>query len=109
MHVSYNGFSELNLQVVLLDFFVAGNLLGCLRRYQCTVNFFILQEKVQLEYMIFLGAETTSTTLLWAIRYLTQNPRVQRKVQAEIDSVIGRGRTPSRDDKTKLVLLTAFC
>jgi len=36
--------------------------------------------------------------------YLTQNPEVQRKVHAEIDSVIGRDRPPCRDDKPRYPL-----
>lgn len=50
--------------------------------------------------MFVAGAETTSTTLLWSILYLTQNPEVQKKVQEELDAVIG-DRPASRDDKSK--------
>ena len=35
------------------------------------------------------GAETTSTTLKWALLYMVINPEVQSKVQKELDSVLG--------------------
>ncbi|KAK2156658.1 hypothetical protein LSH36_208g04093 [Paralvinella palmiformis] len=36
------------------------------------------------------GTETTSTTLNWAIIYMTLNPNIQDRIHAEIDNVIGR-------------------
>jgi cytochrome P450 len=54
---------------------------------------------VVLKDLFIAGAETTSTTLLWSVLYLTMYPEVQRKVQAEIDALIGRERRPSRNDK----------
>jgi cytochrome P450 len=59
--------------------------------------------KVVLQDLFFAGTETTSTTLLWAILFLTQNSHVQKKLQNEVDSVIGRTRAANRDDKEKLV------
>jgi len=63
---------------------------------------------VVLKDMFVAGAETTSTTLLWAVLYLTQNPGIQEKVQEEIDTVIGNNRLPVRDDRNKLVYMEAF-
>ena len=65
------------------------------------VYFLVNNLVVVLKDLFLAGAETTSTTLFWSILYLTQNPSVQIKVQAEIDDVIGKGRLPSRDDKIK--------
>ncbi len=45
------------------------------------------------------GAETTSTTLNWAMLYLIMHPDVQSKVQEELDEVTGRGRLPTLDDR----------
>ncbi|NXN45078.1 CP2DH protein, partial [Rhinoptilus africanus] len=48
------------------------------------------------------GSETTSTTLRWAILYMLLHPEIQSKVQAEIDKVIGRGRSPTMKDQVSL-------
>ena len=40
------------------------------------------------------GGETTATTLRWAFLLLSWHPEIQRKMQDEIDSVIGRERLP---------------
>jgi cytochrome P450 family 2 subfamily J len=45
------------------------------------------------------GSETTSTTLSWAILYLTSHPTIQEKMQEEIDRVVGSMRLPSLTDR----------
>uniref|UniRef100_A0A7E4VNV7 Unspecific monooxygenase n=1 Tax=Panagrellus redivivus TaxID=6233 RepID=A0A7E4VNV7_PANRE len=50
----------------------------------------------------FAGQETTSTTLGWAFCYLIKFPHVQKRLQAEIDEVVGSDRLITCDDKTKL-------
>lgn len=51
--------------------------------------------------MVFAGHETTANTLTWAFYNLSQNPQVEAKLQAELDSVLG-GRTPTIEDLPKL-------
>uniref|UniRef100_A0AAZ3QRJ5 Uncharacterized protein n=1 Tax=Oncorhynchus tshawytscha TaxID=74940 RepID=A0AAZ3QRJ5_ONCTS len=48
------------------------------------------------------GTETTSNTLLWAMLYMAKYPDIQKKVQAEIDEVIGSARQPSMDDRADM-------
>ncbi|NWX41370.1 CP2DH protein, partial [Steatornis caripensis] len=48
------------------------------------------------------GSETTSTTLRWAVLYMLLHPEIQSKVQAEIDKVIGRERTPTMEDQVSM-------
>ncbi|KFO89947.1 Cytochrome P450 2D17, partial [Buceros rhinoceros silvestris] len=48
------------------------------------------------------GSETTSTTLRWAVLYMLLHPEIQSKVQAEIDKVIGRERSPTMKDQASL-------
>ncbi|XP_068175783.1 cytochrome P450 2J6-like [Antennarius striatus] len=48
------------------------------------------------------GSETTSTTLRWAFLYMAKYPEIQKKVQAELDSVIGQFRQPAMADRVNL-------
>ncbi|NXX06066.1 CP2DH protein, partial [Larus smithsonianus] len=48
------------------------------------------------------GSETTSTTLRWALLYMLLHPEIQSKVQAEIDMVIGRERSPTMKDQVSM-------
>ncbi|NXK09924.1 CP2DK protein, partial [Herpetotheres cachinnans] len=48
------------------------------------------------------GSETTSTTLRWAFLYMLLHPEIQSKVQAEIDKVIGRERSPTMKDQVSM-------
>ncbi|XP_072039154.1 cytochrome P450 2B11-like [Amphiura filiformis] len=52
--------------------------------------------------LFFGGTETTSTTLRWALLYMLEYPGVQKRVQEEIDSVVGRDRLPKLSDKLSL-------
>ncbi|KAG9355575.1 hypothetical protein JZ751_000413 [Albula glossodonta] len=48
------------------------------------------------------GTETTSTTLRWGLLLMIKHPDIQKKVQAEIESVIGRERSPRVDDRKNM-------
>ncbi|KAM9848084.1 steroid 17-alpha-hydroxylase/17,20 lyase [Aulostomus maculatus] len=53
------------------------------------------------------GVETTTTVLKWAITYLIHHPEVQRLIQEELDSKVGRGRSPHLSDRGHLPYLEA--
>ncbi|XP_021016868.1 cytochrome P450 2J3-like [Mus caroli] len=52
--------------------------------------------------LFFAGSETTTSTLRWALLYITTNPEVQEKVHSEVDRVIGHGRQPTIDDRDSM-------
>uniref|UniRef100_H3CZV8 Cytochrome P450, family 2, subfamily N, polypeptide 13 n=1 Tax=Tetraodon nigroviridis TaxID=99883 RepID=H3CZV8_TETNG len=52
--------------------------------------------------LFLAGSETTSKTLQWGLIFLIRNPRVQEKVQTEIDRTIGRSRQPTMADRANL-------
>jgi cytochrome P450 len=51
--------------------------------------------------LFLAGHETTASTLSWTWLLLAQNPRVEQKLHAELDSVLS-GRTPALDDLPRL-------
>ena len=58
---------------------------------------------VRTMFELFIaGTDTTATTLRWSLVYMALNPDVQQKVQAELDSVVGRERLPNMMDKSSL-------
>jgi cytochrome P450 len=50
--------------------------------------------------MFVAGSETTTKTMGFAFLYLIREPEIQRKLQQEIDTVIGRERLPTLDDRS---------
>ena len=54
------------------------------------------------------GAETTSSTLQWAIAYLVHNLDVQKRAQLELDEVVGRSRLPTLDDLEQMPYIEAL-
>ncbi|XP_069313558.1 cytochrome P450 1A1 [Eulemur rufifrons] len=54
------------------------------------------------------GFDTVTTAISWSLMYLVMNPRIQRKIQEELDAVIGRARRPRLSDRPQLPYLEAF-
>ncbi|XP_033748665.1 steroid 17-alpha-hydroxylase/17,20 lyase-like [Pecten maximus] len=52
--------------------------------------------------LFFAGFETTRLTLTWGLLYLADHQEVQRRVQAEVDKVVGRDRLPTIKDRADL-------
>uniref|UniRef100_A0A2K5V9C0 Cytochrome P450 n=1 Tax=Macaca fascicularis TaxID=9541 RepID=A0A2K5V9C0_MACFA len=53
------------------------------------------------------GMVTTSTTLAWGLLLMILHPDVQRRVQQEIDNVIGQVRRPEMGDQARMPYTTA--
>ena len=51
--------------------------------------------------LIFAGGETIGAAIQHVILYIALHAEVQRKIQAEIDQVIGPDRLPTYDDKKR--------
>ena len=49
--------------------------------------------------LFIAGIDTTGTTLEWLLTYMAQNPSVQKKLQEEIDTIVGDSRLPSLADR----------
>ncbi|KAN0139662.1 Cytochrome P450 monooxygenase [Lactarius tabidus] len=54
------------------------------------------------------GAETTSTTMYWWAFAMVAHPEVQRRAQAELDTVVGRSRIPTFSDVPNLPYIQAM-
>ncbi|KAM6162468.1 cytochrome P450 2D17-like isoform 1-T1 [Erethizon dorsatum] len=54
------------------------------------------------------GMVTTSTTLAWALLLMILHPDVQRRVQQEIDEVIGQRRHPEMGDQARMPFTNAM-
>ncbi|XP_040895829.1 cytochrome P450 2J2-like [Toxotes jaculatrix] len=48
------------------------------------------------------GTEAAATTLRWALAYMIHYPEIQKKVQEEIDRVIGQSRQPTMADRPNM-------
>ncbi|KAK6175231.1 hypothetical protein SNE40_013738 [Patella caerulea] len=57
--------------------------------------------------IFFAGNDTSRQTLYWALMYVTGLPDVQRKIQDEVDSVVGDDRYPTTSDREGLTYTDA--
>ncbi|XP_032767243.1 cytochrome P450 1A2 [Rattus rattus] len=54
------------------------------------------------------GFDTVTTAISWSILLLVTEPKVQRKIHEELDTVIGRDQQPRLSDRPQLPYLEAF-
>ncbi|ODM92124.1 Cytochrome P450 2J6 [Orchesella cincta] len=52
--------------------------------------------------LFFAGGETTANTIHWTCLYLASFPKVQKRLQDEVDSVIGNSRLPALTDEISM-------
>lgn len=60
------------------------------------------QLRTVISDLFAVGTETSSTTIMWGILYMIHYPDIQKKIQKEINSVIGMERAPKLSDKINL-------
>ncbi|XP_019634956.1 PREDICTED: cytochrome P450 2D4-like [Branchiostoma belcheri] len=58
------------------------------------------------ENLFMAGTETTSSTLRWSLLYMVLHPTIQRKVQQELDAVVGGG-LPALSHRSQLPYVNA--
>eukprot|EP01018_Ginkgo_biloba_P016256 Gb_21585 [translate_table: standard] len=69
---------------------------------------FMEKEMTRFLYDMFVaGSETTSTTIEWAMAELIHNPHTFKRVQAELEEVVGRERKVEESDTEQLPYLHA--
>ncbi|XP_035711491.1 cytochrome P450 2C15 [Folsomia candida] len=57
--------------------------------------------------LFFASSDTISSTLGWAFTYLACYPKVQAKIQMEIDQCVGRSRMPCIEDRSRMPYVEA--
>ncbi|KAH8997761.1 cytochrome P450 [Lactarius hatsudake] len=67
------------------------------------------QEMAWFAGTLFLaGAETTSTTMSWWALAMIAHPEVQKRAHIELDTIVGRSRTPTSSDAPNLPYIQAM-
>ncbi|PKK28431.1 cytochrome P450 2C9-like, transcript variant X2 [Columba livia] len=64
---------------------------------------FHMENLITSTFDLFIaGSETTSTTIRYGLLLLLKYPKIQEKVQEEIDQVVGRSRRPCVADRSQM-------
>ncbi|XP_040498560.1 cytochrome P450 1A1 isoform X2 [Ursus maritimus] len=80
------------------------------KRLDENANIQLSDEKIVNVVLDIFGAgfDTVTTAISWSLLYLVTNPNVQKKIQEELDIVIGRARQPRLSDRPQLPYMEAF-
>ncbi|XP_006749671.1 cytochrome P450 1A1 [Leptonychotes weddellii] len=80
------------------------------KRLDENANIQLSDEKIVNVVLDLFGAgfDTVTTAISWSLLYLVTSPNVQKKIQEELDTVIGRARQPRLSDRPQLPYLEAF-
>uniref|UniRef100_A0A673UXJ9 Cytochrome P450 1A n=1 Tax=Suricata suricatta TaxID=37032 RepID=A0A673UXJ9_SURSU len=80
------------------------------KRLDENANIQMSDEKIVNVVLDLFGAgfDTVTTAISWSLMYLVTSPNVQKKIQEELDTVIGRARQPRLSDRLQLPYLEAF-
>lgn len=66
-------------------------------------SYFSEEQLIQIMNDIFsAGLETVTSTIEWAVLYLLLYPEVQKKIQNEIDTIVGKDRVPELEDLSNM-------
>ncbi|KAL4232266.1 Cytochrome P450 2J2 [Mactra antiquata] len=63
--------------------------------------------RVLMGELLSAGSETTATCVIWIILYLIKDVSLQKRLQADIDDVIGTERQPTLNDRKRLAYVEA--
>ncbi|XP_053310120.1 cytochrome P450 2F3-like [Spea bombifrons] len=64
---------------------------------------FTMESLTYTTFNLFIaGTETTASTIRWALRFMLRYPEIQKKIQDEIDNVLGSEKRPSLEDRVRL-------
>ncbi|KAM4692564.1 cytochrome P450 2F3-like [Rhinophrynus dorsalis] len=64
---------------------------------------FTVESLTYTAFNLFIaGTDTTASTIRWALRFMLLYPEIQKKVQDEIDNVLGSEKCPSLEDRVRL-------
>ncbi|CAL4114072.1 unnamed protein product, partial [Meganyctiphanes norvegica] len=66
-----------------------------------------LNLSILIAHLFVAGSDTTSNTIRWTVLYMALYPHVQKRVQEEIDNVVGSDRQPGLEDRESLMYLEA--
>ncbi|XP_077978146.1 cytochrome P450 2U1-like [Glandiceps talaboti] len=88
----------------MIDLHLLENLRNSERKTDLITDELIIGEIFDL---IVAGTDITTQTMTWIVLYLVADDDLQIKIQQQIDEIVGKNRSPSLSDMSKLPLIDA--